>query len=385
MQKQNFHRISLYKNESTENCITVPEWMSPENALYFLKIAKSTYGWFALCNTFHPCSFCTLSCPLKCCRQDNEKVLDNCCYYNFAAVQKITGLSDSDILYASFGNSSEEPAFYVAVDHQKKYIIIAIRGTRSFSDLLTVINAEIQDFPSEDTASSFKCHRGVLHSALFLEKKLNDLNILEVALAENPSYAIGITGHCLGGSIAAVLGLMLRPKYPNLQCFIYAPLAVLSVEMIPNTLDFIFTIVVGDDIVPCLCANSCKKLLAEILRSLEETKIPKYKIFMRGFWKYIVKYGKESEKKSQKTCANTQNERDVEITFTDREERTASNNVQLYAPGRILYFEKGDRWKAHWLTGLNISNLFMSPAMRRHHQPYKIQCMLEMYKKGLKD
>ncbi|XP_035227657.1 sn1-specific diacylglycerol lipase alpha-like isoform X1 [Stegodyphus dumicola] len=380
--RQNISGISLHKNELIANR-TAPEWMTPENALYFLRLAKSTYGWLAFFDAFRPWNICTLSSPSKCCMQDSAIVIDNCCQCNAVAVQKITGFSDSDILYASFRNSAEEPAFYIAVDHQTKYIIVAICGSRSFSDLLTVINGEEQDFPLKDSPSNYKCHRGVLSSALFLQKKLNDLNVLNVAVAENPSYNIGITGHSLGGSIAAVLGLILHPQYPKLQCFVFAPLAVLTAGVVPDTLDFVFTVVVGDDIVPRLCANSCKELRMEIIKSLEETKIPKYKIITSAFWQYLKKFFKASAKKVvTEIYENKECEIDEENPYVQTTSQAISSDSHLYAPGRILYFEKGNRWKSHWLTGFDINNIFISRAIFEHHQPHKIQNMLEMYIKG---
>lgn len=219
-------------------------------------------------------------CCKRCSNQENETKHGDCCYCNSSAVEKITGLPDSDVLYASFSNSVHEPAFVITLDHAKKAIIIAIRGTRSFSDLITDIDGEEMSFPVETTALKLKCHRGALRSALFIHKKICDLNILKIAFAENISYTLVLTGHSLGGSIAAILSLLLHPEYPSLQCYSYAPLAVFSANGVPRTLDFVFTIVVGDDMVPRLSVHSCKELMVQLYKSLEETQIPKVNIFV---------------------------------------------------------------------------------------------------------
>ena len=36
-------------------------------------------------------------------------------------------------------------------------------------------------------------------------------------------YRLVIVGHSLGAGAAAILAIILKPKYPKLQCFAYAP------------------------------------------------------------------------------------------------------------------------------------------------------------------
>lgn len=172
------------------------------------------------------------------------------------------------------------PAFIITFDHSRKAVIIAIRGTRSFSDLITDIDLDEMSFPSDVTSNKFTCHRGALRSALFIHKKLNELQVLKTAFHENPSYTLILSGHSLGGSIAAILGMLFRSEYPSLQCYSYAPLAVLSAEAIPKTFDFVFSVVVGDDLVPRLSAYSFKELIKQMYSSLEETQLPKVSILL---------------------------------------------------------------------------------------------------------
>ncbi|PRD22372.1 UNVERIFIED_CONTAM: Dagla [Trichonephila clavipes] len=387
----------------------VPDWMTTENTLYFLRIAKSTYGWLAFFSVFHPWSLCILSpqagCCMSCCNEDSETKLDNCCYLNIAAVQKISNFKESDIVYASFNNAIHEPAFYVAIDHVKKYIIIAVRGTRSISDLLTDIDAETLYFPLE-SKRKFKCHRGALRSALFVQNKINELNILERAFTENPNYTLALTGHSLGGSIAAILALLLRPQYPNLQCYTYGPLAICTASGLPETLDCILSIVVGEDMAPRLCANSCNELRDQLIESLKSSNTPKYQVLIGACWYHIQKYFKIASQRpinsgfENKLCENDESARLPDYQVYQDESK-------LYAPGRVLYFER-KMWeciiflivnaiilfiktmellwdKPYWLTGLNLQNIIINPDMISDHQPHRIQHALDMFMKSIQE
>ncbi|XP_054707771.1 diacylglycerol lipase-beta-like isoform X2 [Uloborus diversus] len=361
--------------------ISPPSWMTMTNALYFLRIAKSTYGWLAFLKIIHPCSLCRLISPRCCLRSfssQNDSRLDNCCYCNFSAVQKITGFSESDILYSSFQNCIYEPAFYIVIDHAKKSIVIAIRGTMSFSDLVTDIDAEVQPFPSHTSDSKFKCHRGFLRSALCLQKKINDLGVLETATMENPTYVLVLTGHSLGGSIASLLGLLLKPRYPDLQCYIYAPMAAISSEGIPETLNFVLSVVVGDDAVPCLNTESCKVLRTELIKALEDTDVPKYKILARACWYHIKKRFKKPQKRVLTEVYENRSLGDEEMNSTvNNEGISVLMDSKLYAPGRVIYFDKMKGNEFHWVTGLNFQRICISKTMLADHQPHKIQFMLE--------
>ncbi|CAL1266173.1 unnamed protein product [Larinioides sclopetarius] len=367
---------------------SVPDWMTAENASHFLRIAKSTYGWIAFFDVFHPWSLCVLlpqaGCCLHCGNQDSETKVDNCCYLNFAAVQKISNFSESDIVFASFKNGIHEPAFYVAVNHARKYIVIAIRGTRSFSDLITDIDAETLYFPSEGK-HKFKCHRGALRSALYLQNKLKELNILERAFLENPTYSLALTGHSLGGSIAAILALLLRPKYPNLQCYSYGPLATLSSLGIVETLENVLTVVIGEDLAPRLSASSCNELRNQLIGSLRESGAPKYKILAGACWYHVQKYFKMSYQKPLSYGHENQVYRNETENISYPDSGVFHDESKLYAPGRILYFERKIWDKPFWLTGLNLQSIIINPDMIADHQPHRIQHALDMYLKSVQE
>lgn len=79
-----------------------------------------------------PCSCC---CCISC-RKDNdphdpEIVDDNCCKCNYAALRRLTDYGDVEVIYATYHVDVGQTPFFVALDYDRKNIVISIRGTLS--------------------------------------------------------------------------------------------------------------------------------------------------------------------------------------------------------------------------------------------------------------
>lgn len=53
-----------------------------------------------------------------------------------------TSVKDMDLLYASFENNVFQTPFFIALDHEERCIMVAIRGTMSLRDAITDLSAE---------------------------------------------------------------------------------------------------------------------------------------------------------------------------------------------------------------------------------------------------
>jgi sn1-specific diacylglycerol lipase len=62
--------------------------------------------------------------------------------WSTATLKHLTKLRDTDLLYASFVSEVFCPAFYVAVDHSQRVVVVAIRGSLSIKDALTDLSAQ---------------------------------------------------------------------------------------------------------------------------------------------------------------------------------------------------------------------------------------------------
>ena len=102
-------------------------------------------------------------------------------------------------------NKAHEPAFYLAVDHKRKTIVLSIRGTSSIGDIITDFNnGEPRKYQTNGITGYI--HEGMFHGAQFVHKSATN-TLINVCL-QYGEYQVVITGHSMGAGAAAVLGLM---------------------------------------------------------------------------------------------------------------------------------------------------------------------------------
>lgn len=72
----------------------------------------------------------------------NQVSGDNCCACNYAALNRLLKNKNYDLVYSSYHVEIGEPPFIVVLDHDKKNLVISVRGTLSLQDIITDLNAE---------------------------------------------------------------------------------------------------------------------------------------------------------------------------------------------------------------------------------------------------
>ena len=186
-----------------------------------------------------------------------------------SVLKRYLEISDKDIILNTCSKNMKrwkfrvnEPGYYLMVDHNTKRIVLSIRSSQSFGDVITDLNANPCAFTVDNING--KVHEGMLQSAYSLKDAITEPLLQTCALHED--YKMVITGHSLGGGVAALLGLMykdhpiIRQKH-GLKVYAFASPCIVSKEFTDNEIgsDFITSIAVNCDMVTRLSVQSVKK------------------------------------------------------------------------------------------------------------------------------
>ncbi|PYH45337.1 lipase family protein [Aspergillus saccharolyticus JOP 1030-1] len=212
-----------------------------------------------------------------------------------------TGLPASTILLSSFVDSAGGTnaagetesgiplVHYLSLDHESKAVVLTLRGTWGFEDILTDMTCEYDDL--EWQGRSWKVHKGMHASAkrLLMGGGGRVMLTIRAALEEFSDYGLVLCGHSLGGGVAALLATMISepssdafgasftttsyqttnlspsdnkaqaydkaffvPSGRPIHVYAYGPPATMSPFLRRATRGLITTIVNGQDVVPCL-------------------------------------------------------------------------------------------------------------------------------------
>lgn len=307
---------------------SVPRWMNIILASRMMQFALGVYGWpyYVMNNSCSPRTLYRLCKRLRCCRDcrcDQVLVLkDNCCQCNTAALTVQTGIADVDLFHVNFKNKIYEVPFVACADTKTSSIVIAIRGSMSLTDAVTDLcltddtlqlydsqyliqtseqngsadgsNSTLfsQPCPSGVSNSSHpqevRVHRGILNCARYVHGCLTSQHVIEDMQVLYPDFDLVITGHSLGAGVAAVVAMLLKPKFPRVRCFAFSPPGcVVSENALPATEQFVCSVVMGDDLVPRLSFQSMRHLKRALLNAIENCEQAKYEILLRGCYKLL--------------------------------------------------------------------------------------------------
>ncbi|NXG08491.1 DGLA lipase, partial [Sakesphorus luctuosus] len=379
---------------------------------YYMLFALAAYGWpiylmrkptCGLCRLARSCSCCCL-CPARPRYAPGVTIEeDNCCGCNALAIRRHfldENMTSVDIVYTSCHDAVYETPFYVAVDHDKKKVVISIRGTLSPKDALTDLTGNAERLPVEGHHGTWLGHKGMVLSAEYIKKKLEQEMVLSQAFGRDlgrgtKHYGLIVVGHSLGAGTAAILSFLLRPQYPSLKCFAYSPPGgLLSEDAMEYSKEFVTAVVLGKDLVPRqvrkIGLSQLEGFRRQLLDVLQRSTKPKWRIIV-GATRCVPKSELPEEAAAVPSQRLWAHPSDLTLAL--------SASTPLYPPGRIIHVvhthpaeqcccceQEDPTYFAIWGDNKAFNEVIISPAMLHEHLPYVVMeglnKVLENYNKG---
>ncbi|KAF8540043.1 hypothetical protein BDD12DRAFT_680543, partial [Trichophaea hybrida] len=172
---------------------------------------------------------------------------------------------------------------FVCVDHEAAAIVVTCRGTLGLEDALIDLTCEYTSVTLR--GHSYRVHKGMYNSAtLLLRSRL--LHNLATALAAYPSYGLVLTGHSLGGGVAALVSILISTPHQNgafttfhpalpqdrpIHCYAFGSPAIVCEPLRKATRGLVTTVVNGNDVVPSLSIGVVRDFHSVALSFREDT------------------------------------------------------------------------------------------------------------------
>ncbi|NXU76887.1 DGLB lipase, partial [Oreotrochilus melanogaster] len=365
-----------------------------ENAAHFMLFAAAAYGWPYYIYTNPFTALCKLS--GDCCGNrptDSDITGSDRHNFHFGSILQITGLQYRDFIHISFHNKIYEIPFFVALDHKKEAIVVAVRGTLSFEDILTDLSADCEDLTLEDVLENGFVHKGITQAANYIYRKLINEGILNKAFTIASEYKLVIVGHSLGAGTAAILAVMLRNSFPTLRCYAFSPPGgLLSKSLADYTKHFIISVIVGKDLVARLSMPNMEDLKRRIVRIVANCNRPKYQILLRGCWYEVFGGdpddfpteldGRNQDALNQPLLAEESLMVHRSPSYNALEDESHPHSPpqypHLYLPGKIIHiveesssklWSSDTKYTARWSNETVFSSILISPKMVTDHMP----------------
>ncbi|KJZ75490.1 hypothetical protein HIM_05186 [Hirsutella minnesotensis 3608] len=125
----------------------------------------------------------------------------------------------------SFTGGRSDTTGYVAVDHKRREVVLAVRGSWSLKNWLTDLKVSWENC---DLTPGCKLHTGFYQAWEDIASRTNET--LSEVLKKNPGYRIIATGHSLGGAVATVAAAYLRRDGMAVDAFTFGAPRVGNVD-----------------------------------------------------------------------------------------------------------------------------------------------------------
>lgn len=270
---------------------------------------------------------------------------------SIASLIRKTGIQYEDVVVAKWESRVNRPAYFIARDHHHKAIVLSVRGTMSFHDLLTDLCCTHKEFNATANLSTVteQLRKGRIYSALHISagdmydkavkrKRSGHVGMLDAAralqddaeptltkeLRLHPNYSLVLIGHSLGGGVASLLATLLERKVPSLKVYTYGPPCVAPEHA--KLHNNIVSVIGEGDPMSVLSLGHLADLSVALSRICEDSLL-RHEILLR------------TNKHESKM-----DDRDLEWCFDTMEtlRREDMNAEKLFPPGRLLLMSKSN-------------------------------------------
>eukprot|EP01134_Creolimax_fragrantissima_P002590 CFRG2590T1 len=195
-----------------------------------------------------------------------------------------------ELLFATTTSSEFKPAHYIAVNRSEKKVVVAIKGTDGLYDVMTdiciegitwplVLDLDItvndnvrsaqSDSGTKENLTPAMVHKGMATGAAWMYQEVH--SVVEKLVAEG--YEPWITGHSLGGGVAALLTkVFTEVSATNCKGVVYGAPPVVTKDLVSAFDEMVVSVVLHDDVVPRASNRTAFVLIEELLGFREKWK-----------------------------------------------------------------------------------------------------------------
>jgi len=189
--------------------------------------------------------------------------LARCRLSSTRAFCEMAGVPQEDVLFAQPCGRPFKPSWWLCLDHASRAVVVAVRGTFGTADVLSDALAR------QVHHNGHLLHEGILASAQWLLAKLRP-RLRDLEQLHSGGYRLVMTGHSLGGAVAAILAWLLRTEEDPgsrfaAQAFVYGAPHAMDDQLARLMERFVVGIVHHNDVFPRFGRKSLEDLRDRVL------------------------------------------------------------------------------------------------------------------------
>jgi sn1-specific diacylglycerol lipase len=406
-----------------------------EDLAYYMKYAFAAYGWM-LYAWAHPGTGMVQLCCGNSCNMMLEALkgtsgpplqLRRAPYLNKEAIVEAAHLEREDLLHVvQEGQGKDVLPYFIALDHEKEKIIIAIRGSMSFDDVVRDLKyepADVKDWldkadwcdnapgsiSMEKDHSNLMAHRGIFEASKATIESIESTGIIDRYIsgpnAAHKDYSILVCGHSLGAGCAFFVGLYFRRYHKRLKCITFSPPGGLVSESLSElSRDWCISTVCGKECIPRLTLGTIEHLRDEMVHLGMYCKMSKISLLISWMTGYLwsdpdLFYSDENLPDEQIRWVQGYQH---SLRTASEEDETLKRAEKFVPPGRVMYMKPTGKtrrtrlgrtkvsreYTCEWTTpeALVSNGIILSGRMMRDHFPdYSYLVLQKIARKSTSD